>query len=197
MNSCRPTIAHVVHLVTGTYLLLFPKIAVRGQRVIFTDLAADRNRWRDRLEGTLKLLAEAGRHRGALHRIRHIVVWPGHYTMADRWGGIHLSSDSLDLDDIVLAGVLVHEATHLRIRKHRIKSIPSQRARIEAICVKAQAAFLREVGGEYGPLLASTVEEALGDPWWTDEKIDADLERAAADAEIPAWLTRILRKLRR
>ena len=108
-------------------------------------------------------------HRRVRRFVKQIVIWPGPYTAAVRPVTVQLSTTHIDANDILeLASVLVHEATHLEIAAWRIAYDDRHRERIERLCVKEQAGFLRRVGGR-GTTMADIFEERLATPWWTPE----------------------------
>src|SRR4051812_11542275 len=102
----------VSRLLSRFLLRLYPHRDVFGRRTIFTDLDADREACAERIAGAASLLMAGGaRYRAQWLRIRHIVVWPGHFTMVDELGGIHLSAALVPLvTDLELASILVHES---------------------------------------------------------------------------------------
>lgn len=170
---------------------------VGGLRVILTDPSVDERQCLEHLEAAIDLMERTDRRWTRLVRraIRHIVVWPGGYTAYDKMGGIHLSSsDLLAARPDILASALVHEATHLRIEKRGIRYDPATRGRIERLCVKQQAAFLRRVLPE-GPVLAKQAEDGLGEPWWTEADRRARINELMEGAELPRWLGSLLFRL--
>lgn len=65
-------------------------------------------------------------------RVDHFLIWPGPYSGANIWGGINLSAEYLMIARLPrLAGTIVHEATHLKIRQRGISYHPSLRERIK------------------------------------------------------------------
>lgn len=69
------------------------------------------------------------------------------------------------------AVVLVHEATHARIRKAGIQYDAAMRGRIEEICVKEEMAFARRFAN--GAAYIASARQALEHPWWSvaDERL--------------------------
>ena len=61
----------------------------------------------------------------------------------------------LDLDFLRMATVrrvavvVVHEATHLRIDRARVKQPPSMRDRVEWVCMRAELSFARKLDDEF------------------------------------------------
>lgn len=84
--------------------------------------------------------------------------------------------------------MLVHEATHLRIRRSGITYDTDKRERIERICVQQQVAFLQRVPCEGGEGLAIAYEHAVETPWWTDADHRERIERLVAENDLPKWL---------
>ena len=102
------------------------------------------------------------------------------------------------VDDIQLAATLVHETTHAWLNHHGIQTRhrdgPVRRARVEAICIRSEAAFLRRVpnGETLAGELESLAQWALDDPEakWSEEAFD---QRRASDLRelgVPEWLIR-------
>lgn len=177
-------------------LRLYQQRYVDGVQIIFTDLGIDRDHCLSQLAAVFETLQRVDeRDFAAVKRyVRHIVVWRGRYTAYDRLGGIHLSSSWLiDSSPAALASALVHEAAHLRIAKCGIKYEGDKRARIERVCVKQQAAFLRKVC-DGGADLAAEVDQSLATPWWTDRAHRERVERLVSDAGLPAWLAPLLHR---
>lgn len=152
------------------FLRLYRKHRVCGIPVVVTDPRTDLNGFLTRIKLALELLRDADprRFRIVARFVNHILVWPGDHTAYDGWGGIHLASRHvLSSGPTILASAFVHEATHLRIARRGIPYAKRLRRRIETLCVKEQASFLRKVPGE-GPERAEEVEAGLAEPWWTE-----------------------------
>jgi hypothetical protein len=107
----------------------------------------------------------------------------------------HFISDP-DTKPVHVAAVIVHEATHAWLDHLGFSYTTDRRARIEAICYRAQAAFARRIPGcdsvatEYDMcadlVLSQPVEE------WSDA---AFRSRAAADLNglgLPKWLAKLV-----
>lgn len=187
----------VSQMIGSLIIRLYPKREVDGVRVIFTDLAADRTECSSRIHRAVTAMRGASmRYQALLRRIRYIVVWPGTYTFADGSGGVHIASaDLVGIGDLALASVLVHESVHLRINAHGIPYQPECRERIERLCIKEQARFLRQAPGS-GEEMARDAESVLAFPWWTQEAREADLQRLFDDNNLPRWLMAIARRRR-
>jgi hypothetical protein len=121
-------------------------------------------------------------------------VWPGPYTAANKWGGVNISAEYLMIaDERRLAGTLVHETTHLRIARLGVPYRTSMRKRIEGICIREEARFLRKIPGS-GEDLATEVEAELELEWWTDESHDRMVDQAVKRGELPRWAARLVRR---
>jgi hypothetical protein len=106
-------------------------------------------------------------HRRVRRFVKQIVIWPGPFTAAVPPITVELSTTHTEPNDILeIASVLVHEATHLEIAAWGIPYDGRHRERIEHLCVKEQAGFLRRIGGR-GATMADIFEESLAKPWWT------------------------------
>ena len=128
--------------------------------------------------------------------VHHIMLWPGHYSAANRFDGIVVSrADLVDWGLPYAASVMVHEATHVRIERAGVPYLPRYRDRIERLCIEEQIQFLRAVpdGGE---AYASAVEAALGEPWWTTEQRDRTVHKVVAENGLPEWLAHLIVRVR-
>jgi hypothetical protein len=107
---------------------------------------------------------------------------------------VHLSAEYLlgEPPEIV-AAALVHEAAHLRIEQWGISYHPDVRARIEQICTRKQAAFLRKFHDEALAARAADLETGLSSPWWTREARQKRVRRSLEREGIPGWLSRFMR----
>lgn len=198
MNSRSPLLSSLRQSIGSLFLRLYPSERVSGVVVFFSDLDVERGAATSRLNDALELVRRLSprRHRRILRYTKHIVVWSGHYTAYDSLGGIHMASSYLmgsSTDE--LAGGLVHEATHLRIARQGIPYAPALRSRIEAICVRQQADFLRSTtprGGE----LAAEAEQSLAHPWWTPEEDRKDIELLVSNHGMPRWVAALLAKVK-
>lgn len=175
-------------------LRLFPRVTVGGIKTIFSDLDAPRSACLERLSAALETLRafDARRSKWLARYVRYIVIWKGHYSFANDYGGIAISSEFLiEAETERMAGVIVHEATHHRLKRFGIKTTPALKARIEARCVREQADFLRKLG-ERGRALAAEAEAALGTPWWGEipEQVNIDMLIEQGLPRPIAWLMR-------
>lgn len=175
------------------FLRLHRRYRVGGMTVILSDTSAAGDLSLQRIGSALDTLRSLDPARAARvgRWVKHVIVWPGHYTAYDKWGGIHLASRHLAAPPVILASALVHEATHLRIAKRGIPYDPARRARIEKLCVQEQAAFLRKAPID-GPRWADQVEQGLNEPWWTEADREARVHRSLQEAQLPDWLAPLL-----
>ena len=142
---------------------------VHGKRVLISDPHADKSMVLADLKAAILVLENVNpKLFGAVLRyVGHIIVWPGDYTAYDSWGGVHLSAAYLRKAPAeIIASGLVHEYVHLRVERCGISYEGEARARIETLCVRHQAAFLRETKHEHSEAWALEAEIGLKDRWW-------------------------------
>lgn len=176
------------------FRMLHRRRIVHGIDVMLSDATADADACVSRLQAALDLLRKIDERRFAVvtRYVRHLIVWPGHYTAYDRWGGVHLAARHLLQAPVeLLASALVHEATHLRIANRGIRYRPELRARIEAACVREEAAFLRHVPNLEESWLAE-LEACLNTPWWEESDRRERINRAFSKAGVPLWLASLV-----
>ncbi len=179
------------------FMLAHRRYDVHGIAVVISDSSADSLAVLERLRSVTRTIEDVDprRWKKVLAEIRHIIVWPGDYTAYDRWGGIHLSTRYLMGAPVgIVAGGLVHEGVHLRIARAGIGYQPPLRARIEAICVKEQAAFLAQLPGD-GPRWARDALNDLDEPWWTDSARAERIDRVSAEAAVSAKTAAVVKRL--
>ena len=92
-----------------------------------------------------------------------------------------------------VAMTIVHEATHARIVDRGIHYFPANRARIEAACVRQEAAFARRLPG--GDAFAERVIANLEHAWWTPCRIHESNLEVLESLELPAWASRWLARV--
>lgn len=176
---------------------LYPKRDDAGIRAMFTDLDADRDACAARIKEALGVLSSAQRrHRSLLARIRYIVVWSGDYCFADDFGGIHLPSDAITgVTTHALASILVHEATHIRLSDMGVTYAPKYRERIETLCIREQATFLRAAPNNPDDPedMARAAESVLKFPWWSEAERQANRDRVLEENRVPQWLRSVVR----
>jgi len=156
-------------LIANTIFRVLPGKSVVGIRCV--NLAGPDELAIRRITEAISLLDSSNEvlHRRVRRFVKQIVIWPGLYTAAVPPVTVELSTTHLEPNDILeLASVLVHEATHLEIAAWRIPYDDKHRERIERLCVKEQAGFLRRIGGR-GATMADIFEEHLARPWWPAE----------------------------
>lgn len=92
-----------------------------------------------------------------------------------------------------LAGTLVHETVHLRIAGLGIPYRRSLRERIERMCIREEARFLRTIP-EGGEDFAKEVEAELQSEWWTDDSHNKIVDEAINRGDLPRWAARLVRR---
>lgn len=176
---------------------LFPKRYDAGIRVIFTDLDADRDDCVARIKDALALTEQGPRrYRLLRNRLRFVVVWAGDYCYADSFGGVHLPArDVAGVSALALASVFIHEAMHVRISRMGIAYLPAYRERIETLCIREQAAFLRSAQNnpDDSEDMARAAELVLDFPWWTNAERSSNRERLLEEHAIPEWMRIVVR----
>lgn len=129
------------------------------------------------------------------HDVRMIGGTVGHNSKFDPDGRIILLTRSLVLRATAadVAMTIVHEATHARIIDRGIHYFPVNRARIEAACVRQEAAFARRLPG--GDALADRGIANLEHAWWTPRRIHESNLDVLRELELPAWADRWLARV--
>lgn len=176
-------------------LRLYPRVVVDGITVILGDLAKPKDATTDRLRAVFSLLNEkdARRYKWLYRYVDHLVLWTGHYSFADNYRGVFVSCEYLleaSLEEV--AGVLVHEACHHRIKRFGIRTNDGNRERIEVACVREQSSFLRSLGPR-GQELASEVEEGLLRQWWSYDYQTARIEELV-ERGMPRWTAWLMKR---
>lgn len=130
------------------------------------------------------LLFETVGEAGAWHRDARFVQLDTNFVSQSETKPIHV------------AATLVHEVTHAWLGSLGFSYFPSQRrARIEAICYRAEAAFARRVpGGEEAASEYEDIARAISDGFdiWSDEDIRARAHTALQELGVPPWLVKAL-----
>lgn len=190
--------ASLRNILAGTVLYMFPHASINGIRIIFVDLDADRAACLQRLDAAIdKITCAPPGIRKALGHVRHIVIPPGGGASTDTLGGVQVGSEHVaELPMSLLASVLVHEATHLRIASYGVAASSNRRERIERVCIRQQSRFLRASGGDGEEVATALEEESDRQRWWTDEAREADLVRALEAQSVPPWLGALIRRSR-
>jgi len=176
-------------------LALSPSRKVRGVRVRIYDLRLDADDAFSRMDDALSSLDDAAsrRFRWIRSNVNYIAVVPGFNSSIDNFSGLTLGASSLmrrSAEEV--AGILVHEATHLRIKKAGIAYLGPWRERIERICARQEIELLEETSGEYSRARIAEIEKSFEEPWWTDDRITENTRRMIDDLALPPWLRRWL-----
>jgi hypothetical protein len=192
-ESCASALVSVVGAV---YLGLHRRHRAAGVRVVISAPSIDTTVALERLKNVIEFADKIDRSaRKRIDRyVGHILVWPGPYSAANKWGGVNISAEYLMIaDQRRLAGTLVHETTHLRIARLGVPYYASLRERIESICIREEARFLRKIPGN-GENLAREVEAELESEWWTDESHNRMVDQTLKRGELPRWAARLVRR---
>jgi hypothetical protein len=174
-----------------------PSAKVSGLQVYFIDPDAPRSEICDALAESLNVLNSKDPRRRTLvaREVKHVIVWPGHYTAYTRIGGILLANDHVrDSSPAELVGLLVHEAVHLRIARLGVRYDFDRRARIERRCTVEQVDCLLRCS-LISEGTAEKIVEALKTEWWSDSERRADLDLLMRKAGLPVWSARLLKGL--
>jgi hypothetical protein len=100
-----------------------------------------------------------------------------------------------------LAATIVHETTHAWLNAWQFRYVAARRQRLEAICQRSAAAFLRRIPD--GQTLAARYDEwadaILSDPEseWSDAALDQHHAEDLAQMSVPRWLIQLLMGRRR
>jgi hypothetical protein len=179
-------------LMLGAALRLSDRRVIRGFEVANLSESNESGRLFDRLEGVLSMMH--GVAPGIVARMRQsfsrILIMPSGGASGSYWsfldgcalGAQHLLKDS----DASVAMTLVHEATHARLHRAGIRYRPALRARIEAICVRAEVDFGQRLpNAEH---LVAEAESALATKWWEPAAQEHRLRGQLLSLRMPAWL---------
>jgi hypothetical protein len=91
-----------------------------------------------------------------------------------------------------IAQTIVHEATHARLCKLKIKYTEDVRGRVERICVKSEIAFAKRLpNGQKSVEIAESRLQIPQSFWTNDQFQQRDLD-ALADLRKKTWVARIL-----
>ena len=102
------------------------------------------------------------------------------------------------------AGVIIHEATHIRLKQRGIRTTPLNRARVERCCVREQIHFLQRAGAQ-DPLYGAEagyyidwLEQSLNapTPWYTLENKWLRAREALVAESAPRWVLWLVDALR-
>jgi hypothetical protein len=89
-----------------------------------------------------------------------------------------------------LASMIVHEATHARIRHAGNRTYARHKERHERICVRAEIDFVKRLPAS-SQLLKET-ERRLEDVWWSEEDRRSRIRRFVDGYQLPNWVARVL-----
>jgi hypothetical protein len=92
-------------------------------------------------------------------------------------------------DPLLLAAILVHEATHARIAAAGIHAYRDLQARIERRCLLEQVGFLCKVPG--GEPLAEYFSQFFEVRWWDNANVTKRRVGYFSDIGVPIWLVRL------
>jgi hypothetical protein len=96
-----------------------------------------------------------------------------------------------------VASTIIHEATHIRLGRCGIRVTPANRARIERICQRAQAAFAEALPDDRAVLNDAEKGLALDPTTWADENLRLLDEASVARQGLPRWVASIRAWFRR
>jgi len=92
-------------------------------------------------------------------------------------------------DAALIAGTLVHEATHVRLEQSGIEPWPDLRERIERRCLLEQIALLECVADRAD--LVTYYRTWIDRVWWSPEQRFERRVRFLEEVGAPAWVTRL------
>ena len=168
-----------------------PRRNIRGIAVLFFDRSVDVVTSATRLENALDAASLDRRGRWIHRYAKRIIVWPEGQTSAGRRWSIMLSSNHLDWDAKTLASVLVHEATHLRIRRLHAE-VEGHASRSERRCVLEQASFLDALSPD-GSALADELRSLSATARLAQAAIESVNAPPPGASRMPAWGRWLLR----
>lgn len=158
-------------LLNAAVALIAPSSRVHGIRVASLNSTLSKTEAIAKLAAALNTLAalDPRRYRGVRAHVCRVLVWPGHYDASDGLGGVLLSAERLrDAELVDVVGVLVHEATHLRIASLGVPYRRERRERIERLCLEEQVRSLIQCGW-LDSEMAERVRATLREEWWSAE----------------------------
>ena len=97
-----------------------------------------------------------------------------------------------DVSTCEIAQTIVHEATHARLCKLKIKYTEDIRDRIERICVKSEIAFAKRLPNGHKSVEIAESRLQLPQSFWTDDQFQQRDLGALADLRKKTWVARIL-----
>lgn len=174
-----------------------PRVPLEGLELVDLSHDSGNPRTAECIRSALHILARNSPSalEGVKRRLRRIIITNGdvaYYTDDVRGaviGGTYLER----CGPTELALLIVHEATHARLYRARVRSTWATRERIERICINAELAVARKLpGAEH---LVQDIEKKAAKPWWTPSVQGDRLATAATASNAPGWLVRLVRRL--
>jgi hypothetical protein len=192
-------IAHATRSTVGRFTVaISPRRTVGDIEIVDARENAEERPVFEKVEAALQLIADHDPNRRARigRDLRRVVVMS--HTGPEYWPELRaciLSERVVEKDsELGVATAVVHEATHARLWRLGIRYSSSIRGRVEALCTRAELAFLRRVPG------TEHFQEKLQRrraQWWTDEALTDRYTSRLEEAGAPRWLIWIFGKLRR
>ncbi len=190
LPSILRTPVRVIGLHVG--MLLSRRIAFEG--IVVTDMTLDEGGSAQfaKVAAALQLIRTTDPRRFFRLRrdVKRVVLSPAAGSAGEYWP--HFDALVLDsgyvknVDQIAIAGTLVHEATHARLHQAGIPYSLSLRERIERRCVAEEVAFVKHFPGSEG--LVQGALERLKTAWWTGEHGRQQHDRVLDVLGTPKWL---------
>jgi len=184
----RGAVRPVRWIFSRTALAISPSTVIQGFIVVDLIIAKHDAGLFDRVAQVLDLVhsTDARRWQRMRHDVQRILIMHTGVRAGSYWGELNacvLDANHLRDDDVrSVAMTLAHEAMHARLEQAGFGYPPSQRTRIERLCLKAEIAL-----GERLPDSDGLVEEArraMDEVWWS---IDARNERQAQELRVLGW----------
>jgi hypothetical protein len=92
-----------------------------------------------------------------------------------------------------IALAIVHEGTHARIEHLGIRYEPTNRERIEQLCIRAELAFAERLPENHG--LLEVVHRKLNNQWWSEESLHQRRLDQLKGYRVPGWVIRLYDRL--
>jgi len=103
---------------------------------------------------------------------------------------IFLDVDVLKSDVPAIAATIVHEATHARLHRSRVRAYSAERDRHERICIAAEIDFASRLPDSAD--LVARLRRSAENPWWNEAGRRAQITRVVERHHLPSWLERLL-----
>lgn len=113
----------------------------------------------------------------------------GHYIVGTATCRIGIDF-AMRVNDLELAMMIVHEATHARIAKEGLKYSPDHREEIERRCVDAEITFAARIPDSQHAV--QKVRDLLRTKWWETSTSDTQMASELTGRGIPEWLVKRL-----